>query len=249
MHIIDVTPENIDRETLFCVKDTRSPGFTCKKKWFTERYKEGLRLKILKNTTGKPIAFIEFLPAELAWRPVSAPGFMFIHCMFVYAKDDKQKGFGTALVKSCEQEAISSNMNGLTVMTSNGSWMTDKRLFEKNGFVQVDQRGRFELMVKKFDQATPDPALIDWTKRQHEYLGWHLVYADQCPWHEKTVTSLQTTAKSKGIDLKIRKIISAKEAQNAPSGFGVFSLLHDGVLLEDHYISNTRFENILKKER
>ena len=39
-----------------------------------------------------------------------------------------------------------------------------------------------------------------------------------------------------------------KEAKNAPSGYGVFNLLHDGKLLEDHYLSATRFKNILKKE-
>lgn len=51
-----------------------------------------------------------------------------------------------------------------------------------------------------------------------------------------------------GIDLNVKKIETVKEAKQAPSGFGVFSLLHNGKLLEDHYISATRFRNILKKE-
>ncbi|MDP8203010.1 MAG: YoaP domain-containing protein [Candidatus Tenebribacter mawsonii] len=46
----------------------------------------------------------------------------------------------------------------------------------------------------------------------------------------------------------MKKITSSKEANNAPSGFGSFSLLHDGNLLEDHYLSATRFKNIVKKE-
>lgn len=32
-----------------------------------------------------------------------------------------------------------------------------------------------------------------------------------------------------------------------PSGFGVFNLLRDGRLLEDDYLSTSRFKNILKK--
>ena len=51
-----------------------------------------------------------------------------------------------------------------------------------------------------------------------------------------------------GIDLNVSKISTVKQAKSAPSGFGVFNLLRDGRLLEDHYISHTRFRNILKKE-
>jgi len=51
-----------------------------------------------------------------------------------------------------------------------------------------------------------------------------------------------------GIDLKITKIENAKQAKEGPSGYGVFSLLHDGKLIEDHYLSATRFRNILQKK-
>jgi hypothetical protein len=30
-------------------------------------------------------------------------------------------------------------------------------------------------------------------------------------------------------------------------GYGTFGLIKDGVLLEDHYLSRTRFETLLKK--
>ena len=79
-------------------------------------------------------------------------------------------------------------------------------------------------------------------------MGWHLLYADQCPWYEKSVFALLNTAHEHGIHLKVHKISTAQEAKNAPSGYGVFNLLKNGKLLEDHYISATRFRNILKKE-
>mgnify|MGYP001047342271 CR=1 FL=1 len=50
-----------------------------------------------------------------------------------------------------------------------------------------------------------------------------------------------------GIDLKITKIETVEDAKNAPSGFGVYSLLHNGKLIEDHYINATRFKNIIKR--
>lgn len=246
--IIEVTPENVQEETLFCVKDIKSPGFACKKNWFAKQYKEGLCIKILKGTDGKMIGFIEYVPASNVWRPVEADNFMFIHCMYVYSKKERKKGYGSLLIHEAEKEAKAKNMSGVCVMTSKGAWITDKSIFSKNGFNEVGKRGRFELLSKKWENAVPDPKLIDWTAQQAKYKGWHLLYADQCPWHEKSVEAILNTAMDYDIDLKITKLKTAQEVKNAPSGYGVFSLLHDGKLLEDHYLSATRFRNILKKE-
>ena len=248
MNIAEVTPENVLAETLFCIKDIKSPGFQSKAKWFQKRYKKGLRIKILKNDQDKPIAFIEYTPSNEAWRPLDADNFMFIHCMFTYSNKDRNKGYGDLLISDCEKDARSRKMNGVVAMTSNGAWITDKRIFERNDYQQVDDKGRFELMVKMFNKSAKKPALLDWTKQQGKYKGWNLVYSDQCPWHEKSVGALYETALDHGIDLKIKKLSTPEQAKKAPSGFGTFSLLRDGRLLEDHYISATRFRNILKKE-
>ena len=246
--IIDVTPENVQEETFFCIKDIKKPGFQSKRKWFEKQYKLGLRMKILKDNADKMIGFIEYIPVSDAWRPVLGHDFMFIHCMYVYPNKNKNKGYGSLLIKEVENEAKKKKMVGICAMASKGAWISDKRIFENNGFIQVDQRGRFELMSKKWEPITKDPELIDWTANQKKYKGWHLVYADQCPWHEKSVFALLNTALDYGIDLKVNKLRSASEAKQAPSGYGVFSLLHDGELIEDHYLSATRFRNILKKE-
>ncbi|MFD2724659.1 GNAT family N-acetyltransferase [Hyunsoonleella rubra] len=245
--IIEVTPNNVEKETLFCIKDMKKPEAKSKQKWFEKRYKEGLKLKILKDANDKMLGFIEYIPASNAWRPVEADNFMFIHCMYIYAKKHRNLGLGAMMLKEAENDAMSKHMDGLCVMTSKGSWMADKRLFEKHGFNQVDARGRFELMSKKWNAQAPDPSLIDWTTKQQNYMGWHLLYADQCPWHEKSVEALLNVAMDHGIDLKITKINTAQEAKNAPSGYGGFNLLYNGKLLEDHYISNTRFRNIIRK--
>jgi hypothetical protein len=248
MHIIDVTAENLSKETLFCSKDIKSPGFQAKSVWFEQRIKEGLRLKILKNNLDKPIAFIEYIPAEFAWRPVKANNFFFIHCMFVYSNKDKQSGNGTLMLNLCKEDALQQSIDGICTMTSNGPWIPNNSLFKRNGFSKVDERGRFELMSLKLTPEAGDPLLIDWTKQQSKYQGWNLIYSDQCPWNEKSAHALKVTASSYGVELKITKLNNAKEAQQAPSGFAVFSLLKDGKLLEDHYLSETRFKSILEKE-
>lgn len=246
--IINLKPESVAEHNLFCSRNPRAVGFQKKQLWFTDRYKEGLRIKILKDANSKDLGFIEYLPADAAWRPVSAPGYMFIHCVFVYPRKNLNQGNGSLLLQLCEEDADARAMAGVCVITSSGSWMADRQLFEKNGYKAVDQRGRFVLMCKKWDQLSAIPRLLDWEAQQKKYQGWHLVYSDQCPYHDKAAKVIQKTAREYGIEVSLTKLKTAREAKKAPSGFGVFSLLKDGKLLEDHYISETRFRNILKKE-
>jgi hypothetical protein len=51
----------------------------------------------------------------------------------------------------------------------------------------------------------------------------------------------------KKLNLKITELKTPKQAQEAPSVYSVFTLIKDGKILADHYISSTRFRNILKK--
>ncbi|MDX1941242.1 MAG: GNAT family N-acetyltransferase [Saprospiraceae bacterium] len=246
--IVSVSPENISELGLFCIKDKSAVGFQTKENWFKNNYKSGLRLKIAQNDAGEQMGFIEYVPAEFAWRPIKAPGYLFIHCIMIYPNKFRDQGVGTALLQACEEDARLLAKNGIAVMTSKGTWIANGQLFEKNGFTKTVTQGRFDLLVKKLKLDAPDPTFIDWQEQQSKYQGWHLVYADQCPWHEKAVQALQESAVEYGFELQITKLHNPQEAQLAPSGYGVFSLIHNGKLLEDHYISKTRFENILRKE-
>ena len=248
MKIVEVTPENAVKETFFCIKDNKRQGFEDKLKWFERSYIEGLKIKILKNDKDKMIGFIEYVPAKNAWRPVDADNYMFIHCTYIYSKKDRSKGYGSILLEDAEKEAKAKGLDGLCVITSTGGWLANKSLFEKNGFEQIEVKDRFELLSKTWNSNTKKPKFHNWTNQQKKYKGWHLLYADQCPWHEKSVAAILNVAMDYGVDLKVSKINTVEEAKMAPSGFGVFNLLRDGRLIEDHYLSATRFRNILKNE-
>ena len=248
MKIVEVTPENAIKETFFCIKDTKRPGFKDKAKWFEKCHKKDLKIKILKNDEDKMIGFIEYVPAKDAWRPIDADNYMFIHCTYIYSKKERNRGYGSMLIEDAEREAKVKGMDGLCVITSTGGWLANKTLFEKNGFKQIQVKDRFELLAKTWNSNAKKPKFHNWTNQQKKYEGWHLLYADQCPWNEKSVAALLNVAMDHGVDLKVSKIKTAEEAKMAPSGFGVFNLLHDGKLLGDHYLSATRFRNILKKE-
>ena len=75
-----------------------------------------------------------------------------------------------------------------------------------------------------------------------------MVYSAQCPMLPKSVNDLAEMAAESGLELKLTKLTTAREAQDAPSYYGVFNLLWNGRLLSDHYVSKGRFKNILKKE-
>jgi hypothetical protein len=51
-----------------------------------------------------------------------------------------------------------------------------------------------------------------------------------------------------GLELHVTELKTAHDAQNAPSLYTVFNLVYNGKLLVDHYVSTTRFQNIIKKE-
>lgn len=102
--IITLTHDSIDQEHICCaISDKRCrAGVSAKKEWLKQRLPEGLRFKRL-NVRHK--VFIEYLPAEHAWAPIDAPGYMFINCFWV-AGSYKGKGYGTKLLEECINDAL-----------------------------------------------------------------------------------------------------------------------------------------------
>lgn len=248
IQIIDVTSANVAEQGIYCIKNPKLPGYQAKVEWFKQKINTGLRIKIAVDKNNKQIGFIEYIPSEIAWRPIHAKNYFFIQCIALFSKEAKEQGVGSCLIEQCILDAKNNNLSGVCAMSSYGPWMANKSLFEKNNFTCVDIIDRYELMLLSFDAKHKQPTFYNWTKDQSSYSGWHLLYSDQCPWHEKAISEIIQTAASHHIKLNVKKLSTPKEAQNAPSGFGTFSLLKDGKLLADHYISKTRFENIVKQE-
>jgi hypothetical protein len=231
LKIIDVNQKNIAEYPPACFLNPKNEGYQIKLEWLKKRFSEGLKIKLLylekeKKCTG----FIEYVPGEYAWRAVDAKGYMFIHCMWISPNKHKRKGYGSLLIKECIKDA-------------------NKDLFLKNKFESAASvKPSFELMVKTLKKG-PLPKFKDTEKQLKKYKGWNVIYSNQCPWVARSIKDLGEIAKKKGLKLKVFELKNAKQAQNSPSVYGgVFNLVKDGKLLVDHYISNTRFLNILKKE-
>jgi hypothetical protein len=85
--IIDVNERNIGTEGLLCFKSKKkTEGYKKKIEWIRNRFKEGLRAKLLLVNEGEKRGltargFIEYMPGESAWRGIDANGYMVIHCI------------------------------------------------------------------------------------------------------------------------------------------------------------------------
>jgi predicted GNAT family acetyltransferase len=150
---------------------------------------------------------IEYAPGNHAWRPVEAQGCLVIHCLWVQAKHQGQ-GLGTKLLESCLEDARKSGCLGVAVVTSSDSLMAGSGLFIKAGFVPVDRAagcsaasaGSYELLVRKFEGAAPDPRFIVAGERlcKRYRKGLAILAADQCPYVANTVGRIVEASRALG---------------------------------------------------
>jgi len=248
--IVNVTAENIsEHPQAICYNNPKHPQFHLKVDWLRDRFAEGLRLKLLyPEGEKKAQGYIEYTPGEHAFRAVSAKGYMFIHCLWVYSGTYKNRGIASILVQDCIQDAEQNGMNGVTVLSGDSAFLTKPQVFLKNGFVQTaSSQDGLVLLTRKFREAEP-PAFMDWQAAAKNYQGLHIVYTKQCPWVARFVNELADFTKQHKFGLTITELRTPADARNAPSLYGTFSLINNGKLLASHYISMTRFANIMKKE-
>lgn len=252
LKIIKTTHQNILDFGSCGYKNLETPGFREKISWIKEREKEGLKILTLWSAEDGNQGMIEYIPGEYCWRPVSAAGYMFIHCVFVgLRKKYKGKGYASALLKICIEEARSKNMKGVTAVTRKGSFMIGNAFFEKNGFHVVDNAPPdFDLVVMKFDPSVSDPVFIpNWEKGFETFAkGLFIIRTDQCPYTVKNVNEICETANNIfGIEPRVITLKKHTEAQQALNPFGTFSIVYNGKIIAYHPISNKRFQNILEK--
>lgn len=253
IQIIDLTPENIKDYGVCGYKDVEKHVELRKKiEWFKKYYPKGLRTKIIFSKQSGYQGMLEYIPGKYAHRPVDADGYMFIHCIFVGFKNEfKRKGHASSLIEECIKEAKEKKMLGVAVVTRKGSFMVHNDIFLTKGFKVVDNADPdFDLLVKKFDKKAKNPKfrqnMIDNLKNYTK--GLTVIRSAQCPYTEKNVNAIIESAKKKFklktslIDLK-----DTNAVQNVPCAFGSFCIIHDGEIISHHPISNTRFENIMKK--
>ena len=121
MDYIRLSPENLESEHICCaISNAKDPQVIAKKQWLAERLGEGL-VFLKADARGK--CFIEYIPAESAWAPIDAPGYMFIDCLWV-SGSFKGHGYSNDLLNECIRDSREKGKSGLCIKLWVGEWGT-----------------------------------------------------------------------------------------------------------------------------
>ncbi|MHA2390517.1 MAG: GNAT family N-acetyltransferase [Promethearchaeota archaeon] len=237
--IIDINEKNVNEYGLFCKKSQkREVGYQNKVKWIKERFKEGLKYKLLLVKEGKKETsrgFIEYIPGEYNWRGIQADDWMVIHCIWVIGKH-KNKGYASKLLEESIKDTKKANMLGVVAMTAEkGGWLPNMKLFIKNGFEKVDELAPYYgLYVKAFSETKPKPQFYPLSKdKLKEYgEGVTILYTQQCPYLPILVKDMEEITNEKKVNFQAILLKNTKEAQqNGIHPYGTFCVIFDGEIL------------------
>ncbi|WP_042351377.1 GNAT family N-acetyltransferase [Bacillus massiliigorillae] len=247
MEFITVNQDNIEQEHICCAISDKK-GETCvssKKAWMKERFEDGLVFRKL-NERGK--VFIEYIPAEKAWYPITAEGYMHINCFWVSGKF-KGQGIANQLLEQCIEDAKEKGKRGLTVLSSTKKmpFLSDPKYLKYKGFQVADTcNPYYELLYLPFDEEAPIPTFNDCAKQGAiQDKGMVLYYTNQCPHTDKYAPLLKEFAEKHGTTVTLHKIESVEQAQNAPAPFTTYSFFYDGKLVTNEIFSEKKFEKFL----
>lgn len=249
MEIIRVNKENIENEHICCcIADKKGDsGVTSKKAWLKERFEEGLIFK-KGNVRGK--VFIEYIPAEKAWCPIEAEGYMFINCLWV-AGSYKGEGYGQRLLEECIKDARELGKKGVVIISSDKKlpYLSDPRFLKHKGFKICDVAKPFyELLYMSFHEDNILPRFKPCAKEGliDDKSGIVLFYTHQCPFTEKYTALIEKAAQERRIDFKRIKYNSMEEAQNAKVPWTTYSLFIKGEFITHEILSENKFLKLIE---
>lgn len=241
MEFIKVTEENLEREHICCaISNNKDCQVMAKKNWMKEQLKDGL-VFLKGNVRGK--CFIEYMPAENAWMPIEAEGYMYINCFWISGQF-KGKGYANQLLEECIRDSKEKGKKGLCIRASakKKPFLSEGDYLKYKGFRVADTAEPFfELLYLPFKEADI-PRFRECVKNpQIKEEGYVLYYTHQCPFTAKYVPVLEQAAKEHNISFKSILINSKEDAQNMPVASTTYALFLDGKFVTNEILSEKKF--------
>ena len=242
MEYIRVTKDNLDDEHICCaISNNKDIQVASKKAWLSERFDEGL---VFLKSVERGKCFIEYIPAENAWNPVDAEGYMYIDCLWV-SGSFKGHGYSSDLLGECIRDSKEKGRKGLYILSSSKKkpFLADPKYLKYKGFEVCDESaGGIQLWYLPFDKDAAKPQFRACAKHPHiEEKGYVLYYTSQCPFNAKYVPIIEKTANEHGIPFKAIHIQSRSEAQDAPAPITTYALFCDGEYLTNEQMNDKKF--------
>ncbi|MFZ2539624.1 MAG: YoaP domain-containing protein [Oscillospiraceae bacterium] len=249
MKIITLTKDNLGKEHICCaISNNKDCQVASKKQWISARFDDGLVFKRC-DVHGK--CFIEYIPAEKAWSPMDADGYMFINCLWVSGQF-KGQGNSNLLLEECIKDSKEKGKLGVVVLSSKKKipFLSDPKYLKHKGFLLADiAQPYYELLYLPFEENASKPQFKSHVKTpQITEQGFVLYYTNQCPFTVKYVPLIENVAKQKRIPFKSILFETTEQAQNAPAPFTTYSLFYNGKFVTNEILSEKKFEKILTEK-
>ena len=240
MNYIRITKENIDREHICCAMSNKQSN--TKKEWLKERFEEGL---VFYRSEERGKCFIEYIPAENAWVPIEANGYVYINCLWV-SGSMKGHGYSNDLLDECIRDAGAQGRKGLCILSSEKKkkeFLSDPKYLSYKGFLPADTSdASITLMYLPLDSDAEPPRFKECARHPKvEETGFVLYYTDQCPFTYYWVPRVQEAAESHNVGLKVIHVTDKETAQNVPSPVTTYALFRDGQFVTQGIQTDKKF--------
>lgn len=230
MKFVRLSDTNIQDQHICCaISDKKCmDGYEKKKEWLKTEFRNGYTFQ-KGDVRGK--VFIEYVPIEASWLPLSGKNFMVINCFWVSGQF-KGQGHGKDLLAQCLKDAR--GMYGVVAVSSDKKrpFMTDPKFLKHHGFEVIDEaKPFFKLWGLKTNPKATFPKFLESAKsgKCENNGGITAYYSNTCPFTEfYTNQQLRDYATSKKVPLDIHHIRNQIEGRSMPIPWIINSVFYKG---------------------
>lgn len=242
MDYIRVTKDNLESEHICCaISNNKDVQVASKKAWLFDRFDEGL---VFLKSTERGKCFIEYIPAEFAWNPIDAPGYLYIDCLWV-SGSMKGHGYSNDLLNECIRDGKAQGKKGLCILSSakKKPFLADPKFLKYKGFSVCDEADNgIQLWALPFSEGAEKPKFRECARHPHvDEPGYVLYYTNQCPFNGKYVPIVEQAAKAHDIPFRAFRLTSRNEAQSAPTPVTTYALFCDGNYVTNEQMNDAKF--------
>ncbi len=243
--LLRVDGGNLEAEHICCAigndPENRARA-AAKKAWLAGRFPEG-HVFLKADVRGK--AFIEYGPAEAAWFPLEAPGWLFAQCFWVSGRF-AGTGLGARLLDAAWADAEKARgLCFLAAVRGKKPFLSDGRYLKSRGYVVADEALGLGLFAKP---GLPPPRFSDPARTGRlpsRSAGIDLFWSPQCPFVPDLAVQMSEAAKTAGYKIRLHEVRGAEEARTLRAPPGLFQAYRDGVFLTHELMPPEKFVRLL----
>lgn len=244
---INLTTENLVQQHLCCIIRSKKPhpGVEAKRKWLSERLKEG---HVFRKLNAKATVFIEYAPLETAWVPITGDNYYYLYCLWVLGSY-KGKGYGKSLMEYCLADAREKGKSGICMLGAKKqkSFLSDQTFAKKFGFQAVDTTDNgYELLALSFDGTTPKFAQ-NVKAPEIESKELTVYYDMQCPFVSQSLQMIQQYCAANDVPASFLAVDTLQKAKELPCVFNNWAVFYKGKFETVNLLDLAYLKRILKK--